>query len=366
MKLRLAALFALLASSLAPAHALENIRNESFGTGIVAREPSSSYKLVFFDADVTALDVAQGWTFYITERDAGQGDGDQLLKIVVPACAPMPTLGTQVTLEVSYRLSCTADGRLQGAPGASVWIAWCDAAGSHICRNEAPAVTFLETSDPEDFELVVQGDNLVDGATPMAEDAMHCQGTEVQVAMSGAETAGSVPPGIIGIYFDLEGQTCSGTIVPFVVSSAYVLCKLSGITSCGITGAEFRVDGMPSEWIVQTVAIGPNIVVGNPLGLGVNAAFGVCTGAATGIAPILRFDMFTLTPAADVVLSVQPHQNPPNPLWPFVLVTLCDNGYSKVRVDGGAGYINPTGPVPCDAPIAVHRTQWGALKGLYR
>jgi hypothetical protein len=351
-----------------PGQALQNIRNEGWYATRIVYEPFSSWMEVDFDADVTALDAATGWTFYLTERDASAGDGDQLMQFVLAPCAPMPPPGTQVHVEVySFGVTCTAEGRLRAVGAHSVWVAWCDASGSHICRDEDPNVVLLGSSDPEDFELVIQDESLVDGATPMPENALHCSSGTLVSSMASKTRAEPISPGTLGIYFDPDGLTCRGAVVPFTPVNLYVLIKLSGITSCGVTGAEFRILGIPASWFVNLVPLAPHLTLGNPLLNGVNVAFGGCTRGTSQVVSVYRLEVLPTTAVADLELQVVPRNPPTNELTDYPLVTLCDNGYTKARVAAHSAYLNPTGPVPCDEGlVTVQPVSWGQVKLRYR
>ena len=75
----------------------------------------------------------------------------------------------------------------------------------------------------------------------------------------------SAQNGSIGLYADSQGMSNTIEANAYDNFQVYVLARLSGDTSGGITGAEFRIEGLPSNWI-KSVTPNPSAttIIGDP------------------------------------------------------------------------------------------------------
>jgi hypothetical protein len=167
----------------------------------------------------------------------------------------------------------------------------------------------------------------------------------------------------IFIHDSLDGSSCYMPIVPPGGSGTayiYALLATGSPWSGGITGAEFRITGMPPEMIVS-VTPNPviNLTLGNPFGTGCSIAFPSCqTGTPQRI--VLLYTVNLTAPPRGVphyVVEVSPHTSPSGP-FQCALVTLCDVGFSKVCVSQqrsapGPLLPLPSNPQPADAATDV-------------
>ena len=102
--------------------------------------------------------------------------------------------------------------------------------------------------------------------------------------------------GYVGIYTDAAGTTPCTTVPPLSSTTLYVIAKLEGASTAGITGVEFRIEvENPAGWWISYTAPAANIVMGNALdlypqdpddGSGVSIAFGACREPVVGNVPL--------------------------------------------------------------------------------
>jgi hypothetical protein len=98
-----------------------------------------------------------------------------------------------------------------------------------------------------------------DGTTPWAWlIALIC-------ALSSSALAGRAS---IDLSFDAEGSNCSRSVSAGVPFEFYIQARTAGAAAGGITGADFRVDGIPAAWLpfVSWVANPPGATtLGDPV-----------------------------------------------------------------------------------------------------
>ena len=154
----------------------------------------------------------------------------------------------------------------------------------------------------------------------------------------------------IGIFFDPAAVTCSGG-VPSGPLRCYIIAALGGPAAAGITGAEFKVVGLPPDWFENST---PNptatVVLGGPFSeIGTNIAFPACQ--TTSLVPLFTVDLFPSSAVTNHSLSVQNRTPPTNPNFVCPLVTRCDApNFTIVCCSGGEAILNPTGP-GCTVPV---------------
>jgi len=182
----------------------------------------------------------------------------------------------------------------------------------------------------------------------------------VTLAMALCLGVGSASAASIGIYADLAGNVCHGTIMPGVNPNLYVLALANGPAAGGITGAECRVDGLPPGWMAFATA-NSGTALGNIMAGGGNVAFPTCMPGQAPNGMVLCWTVFVIptTVVGPTYLTVKQHST--TPTLPCPLVTLCDPpAYTPVCVSGGQFTINGG---PCT--VAVQPSTWSKVKGLY-
>jgi hypothetical protein len=182
------------------------------------------------------------------------------------------------------------------------------------------------------------------------------------LALALALVAGTASAASIGLFFDTVGGTCSASVPPFAPFNMYILALQGGPSAGGITGVEFRVDGMPGGWFAtptKNAAFGTEL--GNPLTGGVNLASATCQSGPGGVLLLYSISGFATSAVSNQYLSVQRHTNPSNPNYLCPLMVLCDIPvYTKVCVNGGVAIINGG-----QCTVGVEPASWSAVKALY-
>src|SRR4030095_15008012 len=87
--------------------------------------------------------------------------------------------------------------------------------------------------------------------------------------------AGSASASSIGVFFTADGSDCDASQAMNTSLDIYIVAVLGGdAAQNGITGAEFRLDGMPIGWFNNVIA-NPvaTVALGNPIGGGCNIGF---------------------------------------------------------------------------------------------
>jgi hypothetical protein len=131
----------------------------------------------------------------------------------------------------------------------------------------------------------------------------------------------------------------------------------------GITGASFRISGMPQGWVGSMI---PNpaasLVTGAVTDQGTEIGFDTCQGVPL---TLLELQVFATTFQQNVLLLVEEHSEPPSecPLnGPSVL--LCDSPvFTRVCVGGLPLCINSES---CPLVLPVEEETWTRIKSLYR
>jgi hypothetical protein len=172
----------------------------------------------------------------------------------------------------------------------------------------------------------------------------------------------------IGVYFDAAGTQCTGSIVPGVPSTVYIVAKANAADR--VSGAEFRFLGLPAQWSVFPVPNPTTLSLGNPFANGVNiAATGFsteCTTAGDQVFLLYTVAVLATDHIENVRFSIAKRDPPLNPAFACPLITTCDvgDGFVKHCVETDDCFVNATSPVPC-ATTAVHAVSWSAVRGLY-
>jgi len=174
-------------------------------------------------------------------------------------------------------------------------------------------------------------------------------------------SVGSANASSIGVFFAADGSSCTGTVANFTQANYFVGAILGGdAAAAGITGAEFRLDGVNPGWFTTaTAGAGSNLALGGPTTGGCNIAWPTCqTGSFVLLYSIVSF-VTTGTPPP-TTLSILKHTTPSNPNFLCPLVTLCDQSFTLLCVSGGQAFLNGG-----NCNVAVQQTSWSSVKSLY-
>lgn len=170
-------------------------------------------------------------------------------------------------------------------------------------------------------------------------------------------------PTTIGVFFDAEATDCDASVAPFSTFNVYANAILgTDAGASGITGAEFRVDGLAG--IVSSFTPNPAATwsLGDPTSSGSIIAFPACM---TGSGPRNAVLLYTITCSVGQTTSprtvtVSYHRTTTGePFEP--LVTLCDHPqYTSLDVPGGQALINNG-----SCTVALKPTTWSIVKSIF-
>jgi len=140
--------------------------------------------------------------------------------------------------------------------------------------------------------------------------------------------------GYIGIYADSAGTLPCTTVPPWSGTTLYVIAKLEGESTTGISGVEFRIEvENPSGWWFSYNQPNIGITLGNAFdlqpgdpndGSGTNMAFGSCLEPVNGQIPLGTLFVINIT-GETTRLFVKRHSTPTNPGYQCAFFTLCDD-----------------------------------------
>jgi hypothetical protein len=143
----------------------------------------------------------------------------------------------------------------------------------------------------------------------------------------------------------------------------YIHAVLGGDAAAGgITGAEFRVDNVPTSgegWFVTPTAnAASNVAIGNPIAGGCNIAFPSCqTGSAVLLYTVSGF----ATTGPSRTFITDRHTTPSNPQFPCPLLVLCDAPvFTKICVGAGEAFLNRG-----TCTVGVEEKSWSSVKSLF-
>jgi hypothetical protein len=181
-----------------------------------------------------------------------------------------------------------------------------------------------------------------------------------------APLAARAGDGMLGIYFDSNGQNCSGNLAPGAMATLYVLLQPGGGTYSGAHGGELRIDTSgASGYLVNNESYeSTDATIGAALGSGVTIGFQSCRTGAT--IPFLSFMVMNLgSGSQDGILRIVARGTPSNPNLACPLATECDDPvFTGVCVDAGFAILNPSGARSCTGGRLP--AEWSRVKGLYR
>jgi hypothetical protein len=128
--------------------------------------------------------------------------------------------------------------------------------------------------------------------------------------------------GLIGIYTDLSATQTALTFSVGVPRTLYVMARLDGQTAEGMSGAEYRVDGLPAGWVsVATPNPAAAVALGDPFNSigGVrraNIAFQYCTGGSDSLEllhTVVIVPLSEISPTDLQVVVADPHRRAVGP-----------------------------------------------------
>jgi len=179
-------------------------------------------------------------------------------------------------------------------------------------------------------------------------------------ALLALASSAAASPSSIGVFFTPDATDCDATIPYASLFDVYVVA-LPGTDAAngGMTGAEFRLDGIDPGWFPQvTPSPLASIAVGN-LFTSAGIAFESCQGPG----PVLLYTVWCImgTQPAPRVLRIERPTAPYDHNIAPVLV-LCDAPiYTKIWVTGGQAFLNGG-----TCTVGVEADTWSAVKSMFR
>ena len=370
-----------------PADAVTRIEENHWGSYRSTISPSGSPLWVTFVARATAVDIASGVTFSLQERDPG--GNDTIFDVALPWTAPYPAIGAEIHVLAYFQVACDHDS-LEAHHVGQWFVTWCDLErGAQVRYAASGATTRIGTSEPESFEFVLVDEDGIEAPEATPEDAYSCSDVAVaeteppltnpyELALRGSSMASASPfvprrdaglqagpAGVIQLAFDPNGERTCGQIPAGSPATLYVVARLSGPSLCGITGAEFRIEGMPAGWVATAQPAG--LSVGDPLGsIGGNVVFSTCQSPEAGPVLLYTISIFATSAVTNHTIEVVARNPPTNPVFGCPLATLCDLPlYTMVCMTGGEIHVNAPASGSC-ALMAVEATTWSVIKSLYQ
>jgi hypothetical protein len=178
---------------------------------------------------------------------------------------------------------------------------------------------------------------------------------------------GSAQAASIGLYSDANCGSCNLTIpLGSETGTFYIIAvdtdDLLGPECAGLTGAQFRVQGLPAGWSASsTPSPLANYSLGNPLGAGADIAFP--TRLLGGCILLYTVVVGPLSPGASALLQVTAHSSPAPPTFncPLVVVGAHCPITPFVCVTGGILYLN----MPGDCVVGAAPRTWSQVKRLF-
>jgi hypothetical protein len=187
------------------------------------------------------------------------------------------------------------------------------------------------------------------------------------VDFTGAGPCSIAPPAMldphVGVFADRAGTRCNISASPFQLGTMYVLAR--GGSSCALSGAEFRIDGFPSDWQAWVYPSPSTLIsIGNPIAGGCNIAFANCLSTSPAPALVYRIDFLPTSVVTNRVLRVDRHSSPACDLFCCPLWVLCDAPiFTKVCIPLFESRLNGNTD-PCTT--GVEDASWSAVKAIYR
>jgi hypothetical protein len=174
----------------------------------------------------------------------------------------------------------------------------------------------------------------------------------------------------IGVFFDLGADDCDFSISPYPPYSpfdVYVSAVLgTDAAGAGITGAEFRVDGLAGIVVSVTPNASSVLAIGDPTAGSSIIAFQLCMvgGGPRDVVPLYTITCLASYPVVPRTVRVNASAIPCDSCFPCRLapcLVLCDHPvYTKMLVSGGQALINNGA-----CSVALQPTTWSAVKAIF-
>lgn len=178
-------------------------------------------------------------------------------------------------------------------------------------------------------------------------------------------TSPAAANGMLGVFFDEYGSTCSASVNSGGLITMYVVFLPDGDTRDGISGAEFRVEAQEAGgYNILAVQNRMSVGLGDAFANGINVA-GPCTSDLA--IPLLSIQIQNVGGGSNAKFVARVREDPSDPqVFPCALVTLCDApAFTKVCVETGKAILNPSTSNP-DCGSNSESAEWSRIKELYR
>ena len=179
-------------------------------------------------------------------------------------------------------------------------------------------------------------------------------------ALLALASSAAASPSSIGVFFTPDATDCDATI-PYASHFDVYVVALPGTDAAmgGITGAEFRLDGIDSNWFPQVT---PSLLAWVALGdlfTSAHIAFETCQGPG----PVLLYTVRCImgTQPAPRVLRIERSADPHGDLFAPRLF-LCDGPvFTALAVAGGQAFLNGG-----TCTVGVEADTWSSVKSMFR
>lgn len=158
--------------------------------------------------------------------------------------------------------------------------------------------------------------------------------------------------------------TCHLNITPSQPTGVFTIAADATASCRCIDGAEFRVVGLGSGWLV-TVSASPGaaLAIGDPFGAGCNIALSSCSTPGPALLYTVGLTYVAGGAPPSTTLRVEAHSTPSHPEFACPVVT-GDTGiiFCRECAMGGVLYINNPG----DCTVGTRAATWSEFKALLR
>ena len=161
---------------------------------------------------------------------------------------------------------------------------------------------------------------------------------------------------------DSTGNSCVSAEAGFETAVFQIVTYYDGIPDAG-GGFEFRITGMPVDWVVSTTPNpASNVSIGAPFGAGAHIGFPICEPGQDQ--RVVLYDVVVFpTSSVTATLQLEAHSSPSNPSFACPLMTACFAFTSHCFPTEVIGSIHGSG-APCT--IGVEKGTWGSVKSLFQ
>jgi len=161
----------------------------------------------------------------------------------------------------------------------------------------------------------------------------------------------------VGMFADSTCSSCNLVVSLGGTATTFIRIVTDYQTNQGVTGAEFRITGLPPNWLASAI---PNpqadSSTGNLFGSGAVITFPLA-GIDGDCVDLYTVFLSNYSAASDVVLRVEAGNSAPCPR-----VFLGNLPISSLCAEGGVMFVNSDG----DCRVSVAPTTWSQVKALYQ